>query len=157
VVLYGHDEMAIFILHKPWSYMASSHSRSSRDYSVYLEQWFSALFYSLHLFLNNEPFVGTLSFDILTNKWQIKKLSPEHFRAPTGGHRTAIMNHGVQKSILAGLWHHFHLVYWMRQDSNPQPIDHESNLPTSRPDCHRPKNWIRIKYISPFWNSTNWT
>ncbi len=36
-------------------------------------------------------------------------------------------------------WHgfdinHFHLVYWKRQDSNPQPYDHESSSLTTRPD-----------------------
>ncbi len=40
----------------------------------------------------------------------------------------------VQKSIPEWLWHHFHLAYWMTQDSNPQPIDRESNLLTTRPD-----------------------
>ncbi len=38
----------------------------------------------------------------------------------------------AQKSILAWFWHHFHhLVYWMREDSNPQPIDRESNSLTT--------------------------
>ncbi len=50
----------------------------------------------------------------------------------------------VQKSFLAWLWHHFHLVYWIRWDSNPQPKDRESNLLTTRP------NW-RPKKITNFY------
>ncbi len=41
----------------------------------------------------------------------------------------------VQKSILAWLWPHFHLVFWMRQVLNPQRLDHESSSLTTRPDC----------------------
>ncbi len=35
----------------------------------------------------------------------------------------------------------FHLVYWMRQDLNPQPFDHQSSLLTTRSDC-RAKNYM---------------
>ncbi len=36
-------------------------------------------------------------------------------------------------------WHgfdnnHFHLVFWIRQDLKPQPLDRELSLPTTRPD-----------------------
>jgi hypothetical protein len=31
----------------------------------------------------------------------------------------------VLELILAWLSPHFHLVYWLRRDSNPQPLDHE--------------------------------
>jgi len=37
----------------------------------------------------------------------------------------------------AWLLHHFHIV-WMRQDSNPQPFDHESSFLSTRPGI-RPK------------------
>jgi len=40
----------------------------------------------------------------------------------------------IYLSILAWLWPHYHLVYWMRRDSNPQPIDRVSNSLTTRPD-----------------------
>ncbi len=33
----------------------------------------------------------------------------------------------VRKSILACPWTNFYLVFWMRRNSNPQPLDHESN------------------------------
>ncbi len=33
----------------------------------------------------------------------------------------------VHESILAWLWPHFHVVLWMRWDSNPQPFDSESS------------------------------
>jgi len=39
----------------------------------------------------------------------------------------------VQESILAWLWPHFHLVFWMRQDQNTQTFDHESSSLTTRP------------------------
>ncbi len=40
---------------------------------------------------------------------------------------------------------HFHLLFWIRQDSNPQPLDCESSLLTTRPDSRpkwRPRVWI---------------
>jgi hypothetical protein len=42
-----------------------------------------------------------------------------------------------------GSWHrfdinHFHLEFWIRQDSYPQPLDHESSSLTTRQDL-RPK------------------
>jgi len=40
----------------------------------------------------------------------------------------------AQESILAWLWPHFHLVYWLRWDSNPQPFDCELSLLSARPD-----------------------
>jgi hypothetical protein len=38
----------------------------------------------------------------------------------------------VQELILAWLWPHFHLVFWMRRDSNPQPSNSEWSLITTR-------------------------
>jgi len=40
----------------------------------------------------------------------------------------------VQELILAWFWPHFHLVYWMRRDLNPQPFNCESSLLTTIPD-----------------------
>jgi hypothetical protein len=37
----------------------------------------------------------------------------------------------VQELILAWVKPHFHLVYWMKRDSNPQLLDHETSLLTS--------------------------
>jgi len=39
----------------------------------------------------------------------------------------------VQELILAWLWLQFHLVYWMRRDSNPQSFNRESSSLTTRP------------------------
>jgi hypothetical protein len=36
---------------------------------------------------------------------------------------------------------HFHQVIWIRQDSNPQPLDRESSSLTIRPDL-RPKLYL---------------
>jgi len=41
----------------------------------------------------------------------------------------------VKELILECLWPHFHLVYCMRQDLNPQPSNCELSLLTTRPDC----------------------
>ncbi len=65
----------------------------------------------------------------------------------------------IQISILAWLWHHFHhLVYWMRQDSNPQPIDRESNLLTIRPDWRPYKfYWSCLKLVyAHYKGGQNW-
>jgi len=48
----------------------------------------------------------------------------------------SIMNQNwVQELILAWLWPHFHLVFWMKQDLTPQPFDCEPSSLTTRPDC----------------------
>jgi len=55
--------------------------------------------------------------------------------APFGCLYFSTMNQNwVQEWILAWFWTHFNLVYWMRQDSNPQPFDRESSLLTTKPD-----------------------
>jgi len=60
------------------------------------------------------------------------------------------INHNwQQKSILAWLWPHFHLVYWMRRDLNPQPFDCELTLLTTRPDC-------RLSCNSAHWGLRPW-
>ncbi len=65
---------------------------------------------------------------VYLNRFFINKI---FWRALFGGYLYFLyfqMNQNwVQKLILAWLWHHFLLVYWMRQDSNPQPINRESN------------------------------
>jgi hypothetical protein len=38
----------------------------------------------------------------------------------------------VQELISAWLLPHFHLVYWLRRDLNPQPLDRELSLLTTR-------------------------
>jgi len=54
--------------------------------------------------------------------------------APFGYPNFSTMNQiWVQESILAWPCPHFHLVYWMRWDSNPQPFNCESSLLTNRP------------------------
>ncbi len=40
----------------------------------------------------------------------------------------------MQESILAWLLPRFHLVYWMRLDTDPQPLDRESRLLTTKFD-----------------------
>ncbi len=99
----------------------------------------------LHLWTKHYPIKkltrrGT-KIEIGGNKVRINKVFIKYifcWRAPFGNLYFLYfkMNQNwVQKSILAWLWHHFHLVQWMRQDSNPQPIDREPNsLPTTRPD-----------------------
>ncbi len=42
----------------------------------------------------------------------------------------------VQELILAWLLTHFHLVFWIRRDSNPQPSDREPSSLTTGPDLH---------------------
>ncbi len=49
-------------------------------------------------------------------------------------------------------WHgfdinHFHLVFWIRRDSNPQSLDHESSLLTTRPDLH-PQGWEALRWTN---------
>jgi len=51
-------------------------------------------------------------------------------------HFSTMNQNCAQELILALFWHHFHLVYWMRRDLNPQPFDCELSLLTTRPDCH---------------------
>ncbi len=60
----------------------------------------------------------------------------------------------VQGLILEWLWLHFHLGIWMRRVSNPQLLDCQSSLLTTRPDF-RPKccdikiedNFLNIKVL----------
>jgi hypothetical protein len=40
---------------------------------------------------------------------------------------------GIDPSMAFDI-NHFHLIYWKRRDSNPQPLDHVSSLLTTRPD-----------------------
>ncbi len=56
-------------------------------------------------------------------------------------------------------WHgfdinHFHLVFWIRQDSNPQSLDHESSLLTTRlPSRLRSfslNKWVAFLFCLPY-------
>jgi hypothetical protein len=40
----------------------------------------------------------------------------------------------LRASIRALLWPYLRLIFWMRRDSNPQPLNRESNSLTFRPD-----------------------
>jgi hypothetical protein len=50
----------------------------------------------------------------------------------------------MQELILAWLLSHFHLVYWMRQDSNSQLLDRESSLLTTRLDQCPSSNQVYV-------------
>ncbi len=43
---------------------------------------------------------------------------------------------------------HFHLVFWIRQDLNPQPLNRESGLLTTRLDLRPPQS---VKFMSKNW------
>ncbi len=51
----------------------------------------------------------------------------------------------VQESILALLWPHFNLVFWMRRVSNQQPLDCELSTLTTRLYCHPIFGTVAIK------------
>ena len=60
---------------------------------------------------------------------------------------------GLQESILVWLQHHFHLVYWMRRDSNSQPFDkfaiHSNSLtPSPSRNFKRQGQICRMNYDS---------
>ncbi len=58
----------------------------------------------------------------------------------------------------AWLFSHFHLVYWIWRDLDPQPLDHESSLLTTRPEQCPIKPYYKsiddsYLVISQFWES----
>ncbi len=58
-----------------------------------------------------------------------------------------------QELLLVWLLRHLHLVYWIKQDLNPQPIDHESSSLTARQGLRGLSTVYIDKRFFPSWSS----